>query len=60
MADEEHVALLKQGAEVWNKWRQENPDVRPNLNEADLNEADLGGAALRVCEFLSVAVTAAI
>ena len=27
MADEEQVALLKQGVEVWNKWREENPDT---------------------------------
>jgi uncharacterized protein YjbI with pentapeptide repeats len=51
MADEEHVALLKQGVEVWNKWREENPDVRPdlvvaNLNGADLSKAFLNGARL--------------
>ena len=31
MANEEHVALLKQGVEVWNKWREENPDIKPDL-----------------------------
>ena len=31
MANEEHVALLKQGAEAWNAWRHENPDIRPDL-----------------------------
>ena len=46
MADEEHVALLKQGVEVWNKWRKENPDIRPDLSGADLTGADLGGADL--------------
>ena len=29
MADEKHVALLKQGVEVWNAWRQKTPDIRP-------------------------------
>jgi hypothetical protein len=46
MADEEQVALLKQGVEVWNEWRDEHPDIRPNLIEADLSEADLNGAHL--------------
>ena len=40
MADEEHVALLKQGVVVWNKWREENPDIRLDLIGADLNRAD--------------------
>src|SRR5690349_9501247 len=41
MANDEHVALLKQEVDVWNAWRQENPDIRPDLIEADLREADL-------------------
>jgi hypothetical protein len=40
MAGEEHVALLKQGVVVWNKWREENPDIRLDLIGADLNRAD--------------------
>jgi len=58
MANEEHVKILKQGVEVWNKWREENPDVIiPDLSganlsgailrEADLSEADLIRANLR-------------
>jgi len=61
MANNEHVALLKQGVDAWNAWRRENPDIRPdltradlsganlrraNLNEADLSNADLAGASL--------------
>ena len=37
MANEEHVALLRQGVEVWNAWRRENPDIRPDLCRADLD-----------------------
>ncbi len=44
MANEEHVALLKQGAEVWNRWRRENPNMRPDLSKTNLRKADLGGA----------------
>jgi hypothetical protein len=43
MANDEHVALLKQGMTAWNAWRDENPDVLPNLSGADLIGADLAG-----------------
>jgi len=46
MANDEHVALLKQGAAAWNAWRLENPDIRPDLSKANLIEADLSGAEL--------------
>jgi choline dehydrogenase-like flavoprotein len=36
MANDEHVALLKQGVPAWNAWRGENPGIRPDLREADL------------------------
>ncbi|MGH1363290.1 MAG: pentapeptide repeat-containing protein [Calditrichia bacterium] len=41
MANPEHLDILKQGVEVWNKWREENPDVRPDLIEADLTRFKL-------------------
>src|SRR6188472_2280748 len=47
MANDEHVALLKQGVEAWNEWRDENRDIRPNLREANLREANLRRANLR-------------
>jgi uncharacterized protein YjbI with pentapeptide repeats len=46
MANDEHVALLNKGVDTWNAWREENPDIRPNLRRADLNGADLNGANL--------------
>jgi hypothetical protein len=51
MANDEHVALLKQGVAAWNAWREENPDIVPNLDGAvlvgaDLREAHLFGANL--------------
>ncbi|MBN8620201.1 MAG: pentapeptide repeat-containing protein [Anaerolineae bacterium] len=36
MANPEHEAILKQGVEVWNRWRAENPDVIPDLSEVEL------------------------
>src|SRR4051794_9065292 len=44
MANEEHLAILRQGVEVWNGWREENPDVRPDLSDANLRGVDLGFA----------------
>lgn len=28
MADDDHVAMLKQGVATWNGWRHENPDIQ--------------------------------
>lgn len=46
MANPEHLAILKQGVEVWNQWMEENPDVVPDLEGANLEEAGLRGANL--------------
>jgi len=50
MANEEQLSILKQGVEVWNKWRVENlgiVDLRgANLNGANLWRANLSGADL--------------
>jgi uncharacterized protein YjbI with pentapeptide repeats len=59
------AALLKQGvADVaaWNKWRDKNPNIRPDLSEAnlrnaklskvDLSKADLSGADLTYANLL--------
>jgi hypothetical protein len=45
-ADDEHVALLKKGVAAWNTWRDENPDIRPDLTGADLSKADFCQANL--------------
>ena len=47
MADDEHVALLKKGVNAWNEWRDENPDIRPDLSETNLYGANLIEADLR-------------
>jgi len=46
MANDEHVALLKQGVADWNAWRDENPHVHPDLNGAGLTGANLSKARL--------------
>jgi uncharacterized protein YjbI with pentapeptide repeats len=60
MANEEQLAILRQGAAAWNAWREGNRDIWPdlsdadlrgaNLREADLTGADLTGADLRAAE----------
>jgi hypothetical protein len=46
MANDEHVAMLRQGAEAWNAWRRSHPGAQPDLENANLIEADLRGAQL--------------
>jgi uncharacterized protein YjbI with pentapeptide repeats len=46
MANDEHVALLNQGAAAWNAWRDKNSNIRPDLTEADFSRAGLTGANL--------------
>ncbi|MCB9451399.1 MAG: toll/interleukin-1 receptor domain-containing protein [Anaerolineaceae bacterium] len=41
MANPEHLDILKQGVEIWNQWRKDNPDVVPDLCESNLLRADL-------------------
>jgi uncharacterized protein YjbI with pentapeptide repeats len=47
MANEEHIALLKQGVPAWNARRKEKSKIRPDLSGADLREKYLRGADLR-------------
>ncbi|MEM8610805.1 MAG: pentapeptide repeat-containing protein [Cyanobacteria bacterium P01_H01_bin.105] len=47
MANLEHLKTLKQGVEVWNRWRRENPGIIPDFSIADLRSADLRDADLR-------------
>jgi hypothetical protein len=36
MANPDHLEILKQWVEVWNKWRKENLDVTPDLTGTEL------------------------
>jgi len=46
MANPEHLRILKQGVEAWNKWRKENSFIIPDLRGADLNMVDISEADL--------------
>lgn len=52
MANEEQLAVLRQGVAAWNRWRKEHDEAYPDLHGADLcqvrlNRANLHGADLR-------------
>ncbi|MBU1317801.1 MAG: toll/interleukin-1 receptor domain-containing protein [candidate division Zixibacteria bacterium] len=66
MANEEHVKILKQGVEAWNKWRKENPTLKPDfgadnyeLHGANLNGRNLQGINLSDANLKSTILTAA-
>jgi hypothetical protein len=46
MANDAHLKILKEGVSAWNKWRDENPDIKPDLGESNLDGAELSGANL--------------
>ena len=46
MANDEHLKILKQGTVVWNKWRESNPEIIPELEKVNIRRADLSYADL--------------
>jgi uncharacterized protein YjbI with pentapeptide repeats len=58
MANEEQLAILSQGVEVWNKWRLDNPNIDVDLSGFSFNPvfggADLKGIDLRGCDLREV------
>ncbi len=59
MANEGHLALLKQGVTAWNEWCYHNPKTVPNLEGANfrntnLREANFYKADLREVSFQKV------
>jgi uncharacterized protein YjbI with pentapeptide repeats len=47
MADEKQREILIRSVDVWNKWREDNPDVEIDLNNADLMGTNLKAANLQ-------------
>jgi uncharacterized protein YjbI with pentapeptide repeats len=44
MANKEHLKILEQGIDVWNKWRIENQQIIPDLSGVDLSKYNLRNA----------------
>ncbi|MDO9714219.1 pentapeptide repeat-containing protein [Paracraurococcus lichenis] len=47
MANADHLERLRQGAEAWNVWREEQPYIRPDLSEANIGRAHLSDVNFR-------------
>jgi hypothetical protein len=41
VANQKHVTLLKKGVTQWNTWREQHPDIQPDLSGANLGNIDL-------------------
>jgi uncharacterized protein YjbI with pentapeptide repeats len=41
MSNPEHLRILQRGVDVWNRWREVKPDVKPDLCGADLSRQNL-------------------
>jgi len=41
MANPEHIDVIKKGTAVWNQWREEHPEIEPDLADADLSTMKL-------------------
>jgi uncharacterized protein YjbI with pentapeptide repeats len=64
MANEEQLSILKQGVEVWNKWRDENPYIEIDLRQANLqkdefNQGDFQGAQLKSADLYEAKLSGA-
>lgn len=46
MGSPTHLMHLKQNIETWNRWRNDHPNIKPDLSEAYLCAADLSAANL--------------
>lgn len=60
MANEEHLAILNQDVETWNQWRDENPEIRPDLSGARLKDAILHSANLRQADIRNASLEYAL
>ena len=47
MANPEHLKTLNQGVKIWNKWREKNRNIWPDLKGAKLKGTNLLGANLK-------------
>jgi uncharacterized protein YjbI with pentapeptide repeats len=65
MADDTHLAVLKQGVAAWNEWRAAHAAERPDFSSAslrgvDLAKVDLAGANLRKADLRGTTLSGAV
>ncbi|MDM8550488.1 pentapeptide repeat-containing protein [Desulfobacterales bacterium HSG2] len=51
MAKKEHLDLIKQGVNAWNKWKANNPGERPDFSDANLCVSNLSYANFSQANF---------
>jgi len=59
MAEQSHLDLLKQGKDVWNKWRRTHPHVQPDFSRASLRGVHFEGTDLNEANFLEADLSGA-
>jgi DNA-binding transcriptional regulator YiaG len=52
--NKKHLKVLRRGVTAWNKWRDKNPDVIPELTGIELNDEDLDRINLTKADLRSV------
>ncbi len=52
MANNDHLTILRCGVDFWNRWRQDNPDIAPDLSNADLAKANFRHANFKSANFV--------
>jgi uncharacterized protein YjbI with pentapeptide repeats len=65
MADDTHLAVLKQGVAAWNEWRAAHAAERPDFSSAslrgvDLAKVDLAGANRRKADLRGTTLSGAV
>ncbi len=60
MADNQLVSMLLSSPGDWNRWRDANPEARPDLSEARLTGADLTKASLSETDLIAADLSGAI
>jgi len=56
MASPEHLRILKQGVEAWNRWRAQNPGTKPNLARSEISGLELAGVDLHDAELCAARI----
>jgi hypothetical protein len=46
MANQEHLDILQQGVKTWNRWREQYPEILPDLSGAHLSRVSLNDVRL--------------
>jgi hypothetical protein len=58
MGNPEHLSILLQGVDAWNRWRNANK-LKPDLSKTDLSKMDLSGANLVAADLWMADLTGA-